>query len=333
MLPEEQSGLPDLLAEFVVEDDLLGKGSSGNVRGAVSRRTGQRVAVKTFGGAMRKPEVQAALRRECRIHQATKHPHIVQAEGVYSSGETMHLVMERLDGGDLFSRIVKAAGAGLAEEEAARVTIQLLRALGHLHARGICHRDIKPENVVYFEEGGQDVKLIDLGLAAECRPGERLRRNCGTLHYSAPEVLQQMGYDERADLWSLGALVYDMLVARRLYNGDDLLEVGWKARGGHVDYCRAFWSTSRPAQHFVQRLLTVNPEERLSVLEALGHPWLQRVAPEESEAALRELATFAALESRALHMALTRRGKRRADPGCLSFLPSSCCRLICPMWS
>lgn len=331
MLPEEHAGLPDLEAEFAVDGSLLGRGANGTVHRAACRQTGRRVAVKRFAAKMRRPEALAAFRRECRIHRAMQHPHIVKAEGVYSSGETVHMVMEHLEGGELFGRISET-DYGMPEIEVAMVTMQLLRAVGHLHAHGIVHRDLKPENVVFSEKGGTDVKLIDMGLAVELRQGERLRRVCGTIQYSAPEVLQHVGYDERVDMWSLGAIVYESLVARRLYSSRDLLEVGRQARLGQVDYCRAFKGVSRSAQHFVRRLLAVNPKERPSAIEALRDPWLCRLLPEEAEASYQELAaTYAALQVKLPCSVASMRGHREKAEGCFSFLQPS--RSDQPVWS
>lgn len=212
------------------------------------------------------------LKREVEVHTSLNHPHIVRLEQVYESSGSVHLVMEQLHGGELFGRIEQMQGLG--EEEAARVSAQLLRALAYLHSRCITHLDIKPENVVYQEIGGEHVKLIDFGFATQFQHGEQLEKRYGSVQYVAPEVLAKKTYNEKVDVWSLGSVVYCMLLAAPLYNGGQA-EVLEKNRAGLIDYAPGFATLSPGAQDFIRSLLTLEPNLRPSAQEALGHGWLQ----------------------------------------------------------
>lgn len=269
---------PGILASGNFERDydlqarVLGWGASGDVREAICRRTGKTVAVKSFTKEGMSVKQWENLKSECEIHGSVEHPSIVRLEGLYESDAAMHIVTERLCGGDVFDRVVNAGG--LQEEEAARVTAQILRALAYLHARHVVHRDIKPENIVYQENGKVNVKVIDFGFAARLEQGHRFQRDCGTLEYIAPEVLAKRGYDEKADMWSLGCTVYVMLLARSLYTGTRA-EVMNKNRDGLLDYHWSFGALSPGAQDFVRSLLVLEPSQRPSALDALRHPWLR----------------------------------------------------------
>jgi len=280
-------------ADFLLRPTVLGEGGTCKVRAATCRRTGKSVAVKSF----RRKDVDAhcwqIAKNECQCLPSLHHPNIVRLDRSYASDEAVHLVLEHLPGGDLFDRIL--ANKGLDESGAARVAVQLLRALGYLHAQGLMHRDLKPENVMFTGKGSHGVKLIDFGLSIPWRQQKEALGCDGMWHqYAAPEVCSNASYDWRADMWSLGALLYTTMSAQFLYSGEGE-EVAKKCRRGNVDYCRAFGSLSKSSQDFVTSFLVTNPAKRATVLKALSHPWLQKHAPVEAAAALAEVAPLAAV--------------------------------------
>lgn len=274
--------------DYDLQVRVLGTGASANVCEAICRCSGKRVAVKTLRKEGLSAKQKEDLKKEFEVLTALEHPNIVRLESVYESSEAVQIVMERLTGGELFDRV--SGTGGLPEEEAAGVTAQLLRALTHLHARRVVHRDIKPDNVMYQEGCCTHVKLIDFGFATWLDQGEQLREVCGTILYVAPEVLANRGYDEKADLWSLGCLVYIMLTDTEVYGGSDA-DLLRKNLAGRVDYGPRFRSLSGGAQHFVRWLLTLEPGERPSAQQALAHhPWLQQQSPTEGEVGLAQAA-------------------------------------------
>ena len=137
----------------------------------------------------------------------------------------LYLVLELGDGGDLYDYIMKHEG-GLEEDRARKyfrqvhiftffhiicVSLQIVTAIQYCHKLHVVHRDLKPENVVFFEKLGM-VKLTDFGFSNKFDPGQRLLTSCGSLAYSAPEILLGDAYDAPAvDIWSLGVILY-MLV-------------------------------------------------------------------------------------------------------------------------
>ena len=197
----------------------LGKGGFGDVWLAVELATGKRVAVKKMSlenqsRAMVEQEV-SALRR-CGIH-----PNVgtllevlwVKPDAENRSTEA-YLVLELATGGGMFERLV-SEGA-YTEKLASAMMQQVARAIYHLHSRGIIHRDIKPENIVFeTAEPGSGVQVIDFGTAvileeenAKVVAGGRI----GTWSYWAPEMLNRVPYDHAVDMWSLGVLMYILLV-------------------------------------------------------------------------------------------------------------------------
>jgi len=235
------------------------------------------VAVKAFRKLGMSETAQINLKRELELISQVDHPNIVRWEAIYESENVAMLVMEQLQGGELFDQVVEHGT--FAEDRAAKAARQILQAVGHLHERRIAHRDIKPENFVYADRDGDVLKLIDFGFAVRRRiGGPKLYQRCGTLQYVAPEVLRDEGYDESADMWSVGAVVYSLLIGKAMYGGSDA-SIFRKNSEGRVDWSRSFKALSPEAQDFVQGLLCVDPAARLTAAAALQHPWILKHAP------------------------------------------------------
>lgn len=267
-------------ARYDLQDSsVLGVGTSGTVREAICRRTGRRVAVKCYMRRHLSADAMDDLQDELQLHAGLSHPGIVRLEDAYASAETIYAVMEPLRGGELLGRLA-AQRKPLRKAEAACVARQLLEAVAYMHARGVSHRDIKPENVVFAQPGCNDVKIVDFGLAARFEHGSKsLTGRCGSMQYVAPEVLAGIGpYDERVDVWSVGAVTYCVLTGRHPFIGDRAAVYN-KNLAGAVDWCPAFEKLPADCKDFVRWLLTADPEERPLAAEALQHPWLE---PQES---------------------------------------------------
>jgi len=265
-------------SEYRSESQVLGTGASGSVRVAFCKRTGEKMAVKRYNKATMSQKELRNMRREVGIHQSLSHRSIVRIADVFETDREMIIVMECLEGGELFDLVYKSKQ--LSEKETARIATDILLGLEHLHSQRICHRDIKLENLVFARAAGVDVKLIDFGFAANLDAGEELSV-CGTVQYVAPEVIANSAWDERCDLWSLGSVVYTMLTGARLFSGGES-EVIRKNRKGLIDWSRRFERLSPLAQDFVKRLLSTDPAGRLTAAGALAHPWLKEVASQEA---------------------------------------------------
>jgi len=215
------------------------------------------------------------LREEVDVHRALSHSNLVELVTVYESEDEVHIVLEELTGGSLLDHIRKKRR--LSESEAAGILAQTLSVLAHLHSHNVAHRDIKPENLIFSCKRSHDLKLIDLGFAAEV--GDGLTYTCGSLGYVAPEVLSGYSYDERCDIWSTGSLLYLLLTGRHLIRGDGAYE---KTKYfTESQFGNEFGNLSLQAQDFLRALLETDPDNRLSAREALEHPWFSFVKAEE----------------------------------------------------
>eukprot|EP00928_Gymnodinium_smaydae_P067575 TRINITY_DN50574_c0_g1_i1.p1 TRINITY_DN50574_c0_g1~~TRINITY_DN50574_c0_g1_i1.p1 ORF type:complete len:599 (-),score=134.19 TRINITY_DN50574_c0_g1_i1:28-1596(-) len=244
---------------------------NGPVRLARGRRDGLTYAVKSFKKTGLTPQRRSELKSEAEIYLSLDHPHVARLEMVYESNEELHLVMEHMQGGELYDRL--AEKRQYTEAAAASTTHQMLLAVAYLHAHHIVHRDLKLENFLYERENTDHIKLIDFGFAKFWDRGNLMSQACGSIHYVAPEVLAH-AYNEKADMWSIGVIVYMLLTGSPPFHGSSDNEVLKKIQRGKLHQSSRFKKLSESARELVQAMLNIDPVRRLSAAEALRHRWL-----------------------------------------------------------
>lgn len=174
----------------------LGKGHFAVVKLARHVFTGQRVAIKVIDKSKLAGEAAGQLLQEVRCMKLVQHPNVVRLYEVIDTHAKLYLILELGDGGDMFDHIMRHEG-GLAETRAKHYFAQIVHAISYCHKLHVVHRDLKPENVVFFQEQGV-VKLTDFGFSNRFQPGKMLTTSCGSLAYSAPEILLGDEYDAPA---------------------------------------------------------------------------------------------------------------------------------------
>ncbi|MFO0610461.1 MAG: serine/threonine-protein kinase, partial [Polyangiales bacterium] len=202
---------------------VLGVGGMGAVYEAVHAYTNRRVALKILGpDYAASPDATARFLQEAQAPSSIGHPNIVE---VLDAGEDpavgLYLVLEYLDGEDMESAVEHGR---LDLASLLDATLQLLDALGAAHARGFVHRDIKPANVFLVRDraGRLRAKLLDFGIARDVARGLTVGNVVmGTPHYMAPEQAKGLPVDARADLWSVGAMLFHALAGVAPFDGDN----------------------------------------------------------------------------------------------------------------
>lgn len=201
----------DTIAKF---DDfeflrVLGKGTFGKVYLAVNRSTRKIYAVKTIRkDVLIETDQVESTKLEKEILFSCKHPFLVSMEFVFQSDLRLYFVMKFVRGGELYKYFLQKRR--FPEHQVRFYGAQIAMAIGYLHGRGIAHRDLKLENILINENGY--LKLIDFGLAKELQGNQQTTTFCGTPEYLAPEVVAQTGHNKNVDWWSLGILLYEMLI-------------------------------------------------------------------------------------------------------------------------
>ena len=177
-------------------EETIGKGHFAVVKLARHVFTGEKVAVKVIDKTKLDEVSKSHLFQEVRCMKLVQHPHVVRLYEVIDTQTRLFLILELGDGGDMYDYIMKHDQG--VDEELARVYFrQIVQAIDYCHQLHVVHRDLKPENVVFFEKLGI-VKLTDFGFSNKFIPGSKLETSCGSLAYSAPEILLGDSYDAPA---------------------------------------------------------------------------------------------------------------------------------------
>ncbi|KAK6326988.1 hypothetical protein J4Q44_G00026330 [Coregonus suidteri] len=256
-------------------DKTLGRGHFAVVKLARHVFTGEKVAVKVIDKTKLDTVATGHLFQEVRCMKLVQHPNIVRLYEVIDTQTKLYLILELGDGGDMFDYIMKHE-EGLSEELAKKYFAQIVHAISYCHRLHVVHRDLKPENVVFFEKQGL-VKLTDFGFSNKFQPGKKLTTSCGSLAYSAPEILLGDEYDAPAvDIWSLGVILFMLVCGQPPFqeaNDSETLTM--------IMDCKYTVPThvSNACKDLVGRMLQRDPKGRASLEEIESHAWLQGVDP------------------------------------------------------
>ena len=208
----------------------LGRGKFGHVYLAREKKTQAVVALKViFKKQVEKHNVLKQLREEVEIQSRLKHPRVLGLYGYFHDDKRVYLVTELAPNGELFKQLQKEKRFD--EPRVAAWVAQLAEALTYLHRHHIIHRDIKPENLLL--DGNNDVKVADFGWSTVT--GHKRTTFCGTLDYLAPEMLGE-SYDERVDIWSLGVLMYELLVGKAPFDAEENEQTQERIRSDAVSF-------------------------------------------------------------------------------------------------
>jgi serine/threonine-protein kinase len=255
----------------------LGSGGMGEVYRARDTRLGREVAVKIlFEDVASDAARRARFEREARAVAALNHPHIATLHDVGRAEGVDFLVMELVEGETLAERLKRGP---LPIDQALIIAGQIADALDKAHRKGIVHRDLKPGNVMLTSEKHPDVKLLDFGLArlrqgfggaspAESAPtaAQPLTQDgvlLGTLPYIPPEQLEGKDVDGRADLWALGAVLYEMLTGRRAFEGTSSAGLITAIMSQAPESVASLApGIPRQLEHVLERCLAKDPDER-----------------------------------------------------------------------
>jgi Tol biopolymer transport system component len=249
----------------------IGEGGMGQVYRATDTTLGRQVAIKILPDAFAAdPERLARFEREAKTLASLNHPHIAAIYGFEKSG-AFALVMELVEGEDLSQRIARGA---IPLDEALPIARQIAEALEAAHEQGIVHRDLKPANIQVRPDG--TVKVLDFGLAKAMEPASttgvsamnsptlsihttRAGIILGTAAYMSPEQARGQAVDKRADIWSFGAVLYEMVTGTRLFDAPTVTDSLAAILTRDPDLTVA----SETTRHLLRRCLEKDPKKRL----------------------------------------------------------------------
>ncbi|XP_054627867.1 death-associated protein kinase 2a [Dunckerocampus dactyliophorus] len=266
--------------DFYEIGEELGSGQFAIVKQCREKSTGQEFAAKFIkkrqsiasSRGVRLEEIE----REVQILQQIQHPNIVTLHDVYENRTDVVLILELVSGGELFDFL--AQKESLSEEEATQFIKQILEGVNYLHSRKIAHFDLKPENIMLLDKNAPlpRIKLIDFGLAHKIEAGVEFKNIFGTPEFVAPEIVNYEPLGLEADMWSIGVITYILLSGASPFLGETKQDTLKNISAINYEFDEEFFcNTSELAKNFISQLLERDKKKRLTIQDALNHPWIK----------------------------------------------------------
>ncbi|CAK4076528.1 unnamed protein product [Aphanomyces euteiches] len=256
----------------------IGSGSFAIVYKGYHKITNVPVAVKAINKTKLNPKLLENLESEISIMRQINHPNIVKLYEIKKTDKHIYLMLEYCDGGDLQHFIKKQPNGVLNEETARHFLRELADGLHVLWSLNLIHRDLKPQNLLLTESSATaSLKIADFGFARHLESTSLAETLCGSPLYMAPEILQFQKYDNKADLWSVGTILYEMIVGRPPFNGANQVQLLHNIQRETVRFPKDL-AVSRDAVALVEGLLVREPRARMSFEQFFSAPFLGRAA-------------------------------------------------------
>nr|XP_010310578.1 PREDICTED: myosin light chain kinase 3-like [Balearica regulorum gibbericeps] len=256
----------------VSKNEILGGGRFGQVHKCEEKATGLKLAAKIIKA--KGPKEKDEVKNEINVMNQLNHVNLIQLYDAFESKNDIVLVMEYVEGGELFDRIIDE-NCNLTEMDTILFVKHICEGIQYMHQMYILHLDLKPENILCVNRAANQIKIIDFGLARRYKPREKLRVNFGTPEFLAPEVVNYEFVSFPTDMWSVGVIAYMLLSGLSPFLGDDdnetlnnILSCSWDFED------EEFRGVSDQAKDFISKLLIKEKCWRISATAALKHPWL-----------------------------------------------------------
>uniref|UniRef100_A0A7N0ULE0 non-specific serine/threonine protein kinase n=1 Tax=Kalanchoe fedtschenkoi TaxID=63787 RepID=A0A7N0ULE0_KALFE len=252
----------------------LGQGNFGKVKYATHLETGHVYAVKVLEkDKIIRLKITGQIVREISTLKLLKHPNVVRLYEVIASKSKIYMVLEYVNGGELFDII--ASRGRLSEARGRRLFQQLIDAVSYCHDRGVYHRDLKLENVLIDKKG--NLKISDFGLSAlpqHFREDGLLHTTCGSPNYVAPEIIYNRGYSgATSDIWSCGVILYVILTGDLPFDDRNVAVLYQKIFKGDAPMPK--W-LSLGAKNLIKRILDPNHATRITVAGIKADDWFKQ---------------------------------------------------------
>ena len=285
-----------MLVENLTLIKCIGKGAFGEVYLTSKQGCKEKFATKKMDKKYaNQPKVRKYFDNEIGILKEVNHPNIVKLEEVKETNNSYYLVFELCNGGglsDCLEKYQQRYKKPFSEEMVQYLMRQIVSALEYLHKNHILHRDLKLDNILVNFDTDEDkntlnmlkakVKLIDFGFARKLQPGELAFSTLGSPINMDPIILKKLnkidnykeyGYDEKADIWSLGTLCYEMLIGKSTFDSENMNELVDKVEKGNY-YLPT--NISKEAVSFLNGMLQYDMKRRLSAYQLLNHHFLTK---------------------------------------------------------
>ena len=218
-----------------------------------------------------KENLEEDVLSEVRSMKIVNHPFIVRLIEVLKTNRKILLLMDYMDGGDLFDAIKSEKSNFMNEDKARRYFQQIISAVNYLHNKNIIHRDLKPENIL-IDKKNHCIKITDFGLSALIKQKNQILPDiAGTTDYLAPEVIKQIGYlGQSADIWSCGVILFNCVTGKKPFIGTSSVMLN-NILCGNVEY--PSHKLSKNLIDLLKNILDPNPSTRYNIQQIESHSW------------------------------------------------------------
>ncbi|KAF6084584.1 NIMA related kinase 5 [Phyllostomus discolor] len=254
---------------------VVGEGAFGKAYLARGRSDSKPCVIKEINCAQMPAQGKEASRKEVVLLAKMKHPNIVAFFSSFQENDSLFIVMEYCDGGDLMKRISRQRGVLFSEDQILSWFVQISLGLKHIHDRKVLHRDIKTQNI-FLSKNGTVAKLGDFGIARVLNNSMELAQTCvGTPYYLSPEICQNKPYNNKTDIWSLGCVLYELCTLKHPFAAHNLHQLVLRICRAHVAPVSPRFS--RDLQSLLSQLFKVSPRDRPSINSILKRPFLENL--------------------------------------------------------
>lgn len=265
----ERKASGEIISHKYTRGRFLGKGGFAKCYEITSAETQKVTAVKIISKAsLTKNHAKQKLMTEINIHKSLKNTHVVGFVNHFEDHENVYILLELCENQTLHELIRRRRR--LTELETQCYMVQLIEGLNYLHSHRVIHRDLKLGNLFLTEK--MELKIADFGLAAKLEfEGERKRTICGTPNYIAPEILEgKRGHSYEVDIWSLGVILYTLLIGKPPFETQDVKTTYKKIRMNAYAF-PVECAISECAKDLIQKILTSEPTKRPNLKEIMNH--------------------------------------------------------------
>ncbi|CAH8497134.1 unnamed protein product [Schistosoma turkestanicum] len=257
----------------------LGIGTFGAVHRCQEKTTGNSYACKFVNTDS--PQDKHVVLNEIEVMKELHHPKLLNLHEAFDDKNDVAMVMELLTGGELFDRLADESFT-MSEADAINYIRQVCEGIQHMHDMNIIHLDLKPEDLMFETSKSKNLKIIDFSLSKKLDPKTPVKVSLSQPEFAAPEITRSEPVGFYTDMWAIGILTYMILSGLSPFKGSTPAETIDKIGRGQFTFDHdAFNGISANGKDFISKLLQKQPNQRMTIYEALRHPWLNEAITDE----------------------------------------------------